>query len=88
MQGELQKLEERNCQKMAALKNLEEKISTLEKGNLLRGNNNSSSSALKAVRQLLTPSFSIFILNFYNVSHIWFPFRFFLKKAIVNRCLL
>lgn len=31
MQGELQKLEERNCQKMAALKNLEEKISTLEK---------------------------------------------------------
>ena len=31
MQGELQRLEESNCQKMATLKNLEEKISTLEK---------------------------------------------------------
>jgi hypothetical protein len=31
MQGELQKLEERNCQKMATLENLEEKISTLDK---------------------------------------------------------
>ena len=80
MQGELQKLEERNCQKMAALKNLEEKISTLEKGNLLRGNDRCSSVALKDVRQLLTTSFSIF-LNFYNVSHIWFPFRFFFGKS-------
>ena len=69
MQGELQKLEERNCQKMAALKNLEEKISTLENGNLLMGNDNCSSAALKAVRQLLTTSL-VFFFIFYNVGHI------------------
>ena len=50
MQGELQKLEERNSQKMATLENLEEKISTLEKGNLLRGIDNYSGAALKAVK--------------------------------------
>ena len=47
MQGELQKLEERNCQKMATLENLEERISTLDKGNLLRGIDNYSGAALK-----------------------------------------
>ena len=64
MQGELQKLEERNCQKMAALKNLEEKISTLENGNLLMGNDNCSGAALKAVTQLLTTIFNIFFSTF------------------------
>ena len=64
MQGELQKLEERNCQKMAALKNLEEKISTLENGNLLMGNDNCSSAALKAVTQLLTTIFNIIFSTF------------------------
>ena len=78
MQGELQKLEERNSQKMATLENLEEKISTLEKGNLLRVIDNYSGAALKAVRQLLITSFS---RNYLFQLLQWFPFRICFGKS-------